>query len=547
MSSPLLTGRRTLAAYALAVAPAAVAACADGVPLAPRAPGGPRASVGVVTEAGPGRYVVGLADGDLSTAALEAAGGRVVDSIPAIRAVVLDGVTDPGALAAAGVRYAEPDATVAPDPVQVDGATVPADATAASAAPADDAVADAIDPSSAPWFASGVQWDMKVMRADRVWSASPAGAGVNACIVDSGFDEAHQELAGKLVASRSFVPNNPSNPTQGFSPVPLDSAGHGTHVASTVSGNGRVMASVAPAARLLAAKVLAANNSGQYTWIIAGMAWCADQGAHVMNVSIGSLLYVAPGGSVQANPTYQALADVVRYATDRGVVVVFSAGNSNVQLPNANQYAIPAQVPGTIVVGATGPVTRMVGTVAGGALANVPIALPPAWDPTDPGQVWQGPDGRAFYSNFGTAVDVFAPGGRGGVPLSFPRRVALVAPGTVRTVQGGPHDNVWAACSRFSTYAGALNTGGVPVAVGSCANAADRYASLAGTSMAAPHVTGLAAVLYSELGGAPSPERRARIEACIRSTADAVGPSSVYGRGRINAERALAALRAGAC
>jgi subtilisin family serine protease len=503
----------------------------------------------------PGRYVVGLGEGGLTDDVLAASGGRVVDSIPSIGVLVLENVTHPAALEGAGVRFAEPDVRVALEPVDHEPLAERPDASDAPGT--DGPSADepspggpgalGTDASAAPWFASGVQWDMRAIGADRVWGATVAGAGVNACIVDSGFDEAHQELAGKLVASRSFVPNDPLDPSRGFSPVPLDSAGHGTHVASTVSGNGRVMASVAPDARLMAAKVLAANNSGQYTWIIAGMVWCADNGAHTMNVSIGSLLYFAPGTTPEGNATFRALTDAVKHATDRGVVVVFSAGNNNVQLPNPNQYAIPAQVPGTIVVGATGPVTRMVGTVSGGALLNVPVASPPAWNPADPSQVWQGPDGKAFYSNFGPAVDVFAPGGRGPLPLTFTRRVALVPPGTVRSFQGGPNDNVWAACSRHSLYFGVIDAGGAPGPGGSCAGSGVRYASLAGTSMAAPHVTGLAAILYSELGGPPTPASRARVEACIRTTADPIGPSSVFGRGRINAERAVAALRAGAC
>jgi hypothetical protein len=57
----------------------------------------------------------------------------------------------------------------------------------------------------------------------------------------------------------------------------------------------------------------------------------------------------------------------------------------------------------------------------------------------------------------------------------------------------------------------------------------------------------MAAVLYSELGTARSTEARARVEACIKSTTDNIGPSSIFGGGRINVRKAVAALRAGSC
>jgi subtilisin family serine protease len=388
---------------------------------------------------------------------------------------------------------------------------------------------------------------MRAIRADAAWAAGATGAGATVCVVDSGVDDLHQELAGRVARSQSFVPNNRVDGAAGYSEVRLDSAGHGTHVASTAVGNGVVVASAAPDATLITSKVLDQTNSGLFTWIIPGMIWCADQGAHAMNVSIGGIFTLPNGVPPDVVPEWRAVADAVRYATDRGTVVVISAGNSNLQLPNPNRYVVPAQVPGAVVVGATGPVTRMAGSVSGGALLNVPVAAPPAWNPAEPSQVWQGPDGRAFYSNFGAAVDVFAPGGRGSIPFTFARRVALVPPGTVRSVQGAVFDNVFAACSRVGAYAGAPDVGGVPGAFGSCAGASNRYASLAGTSMAAPHVTGLAAILYAELGGVRTPANRARVEACLRSTADAVGPSEIFGRGRVNAERALGALRDGRC
>jgi hypothetical protein len=65
--------------------------------------------------------------------------------------------------------------------------------------------------------------------------------------------------------------------------------------------------------------------------------------------------------------------------------------------------------------------------------------------------------------------------------------------------------------------------------------------------MAAPHVTGMAAVLYGELGGVRSVTNRARVENCIKSTTDNIGDPAIYGGGRVNVKKAVDALHAGTC
>jgi subtilisin len=122
---------------------------------------------------------------------------------------------------------------------------------------------------------------------------------------------------------------------------PYDDNGHGTHVTGTlaaVTDNGRGVAGAAQAA-VLGAKVLGRTGSGSVSGVASGIAWCADQGAHVVSLSLG--------GGFSA-----AIADAVRHARDtRGALVVAAAGNSG---PCAGScVGFPGALPEALAVACT--------------------------------------------------------------------------------------------------------------------------------------------------------------------------------------------------
>jgi subtilisin family serine protease len=488
-------------------------ACGDQAILSPTAASAGRLPVpGAVAE--PARYLVGF-DGtpQIAASVLAASGGTVVDAIPSMNVLVLDGVTNPDALKLAQPKYIEAEFEATVEPISSD--VTPLDQI--DVVPRQD---------ETPWFATNVMWDMTDIHAEDGWARTSGGFGTRACIVDTGIDANHQELQGRVAMRANFVNNGTA--TDRLPTTIFDPNGHGSHVSGTIAGAGVVVSGVAPLATVMGARVLNTLGSGTETAIVNGINWCVMNGAHVINMSLGGIRYKGTQPYIDSPITYGI---AIQNAVDNGVVVVTSAGNSNLRLPNPAKITVPAQVPGTIIVGATGPLTK----------STAPA--PPAWSAFDPAQVWRGPDFKAYYSNFGTGVHVFAPGGRGGIPYTeIFRTVGGVG-------QGGPNDQIWSLCSGQSNQVGNANTSGnVPSSTtATCVGATNRYIAYAGTSMAAPHVAGMAAVLYGELGGVRSTANRARVENCIKTQTDDIGPSEIYGGGRINVQKAITALRGGAC
>ncbi|WP_424217115.1 S8 family peptidase (plasmid) [Streptomyces sp. BI20] len=148
--------------------------------------------------------------------------------------------------------------------------------------------------------------------ADKAWQAGLDGTGVKIAVLDTGVDETHPDLKGQVVAEKNFTE----------SPDTEDRVGHGTHVASIAAGTGAgaggAYKGVAPGAKLISGKVLGDGGFGSDSEILAGIEWAADQGAEVINLSLGG----------PDTPGVDAMEEAVnRLSADRGILFAIAAGN----------------------------------------------------------------------------------------------------------------------------------------------------------------------------------------------------------------------------
>lgn len=272
-----------------------------------------------------------------------------------------------------------------------------------------------------PQFAN--QYAHQKIQSQSAWNLCQGSPSVIIAIVDTGTDYTHPDLQGKVVAGFDFVNNDAD---------PMDDNGHGTHCAGIAAANTNNSVGVAGVGfncSVMPVKVLNAAGSGYLDAVANGVTYAVDHGAKVVSMSLG-------GGSGTLT-----LQNAVDYAWNHGVVVVAAAGNSSTTTPS-----YPAFYTNCIAVAST-----------------------------------DSNDLRSSFSNYGTWVDVAAPGSN-----------------ILSTVPGGGYE-YWS-----------------------------------GTSMATPAVAGLAGLLYAYLGpSTPSATIRARIE----NNCDPVGSFVV--KGRVNAYKAL--------
>jgi thermitase len=265
-------------------------------------------------------------------------------------------------------------------------------------------------------------WDR--IQAYQAWDTTQGNSSAVIAVVDTGIQRSHPDLDAKIVAGYDYVQNDTA---------PDDGNGHGTHVAGTSAAetnNSAGGAGTCPNCRLMPVRVLDSSGSGTLVNVANGINFAANNGAKVINLSLG--------GSGSAT-----LQSAVDNAWSKGVFLACAAGNSNT---SSTASAYPGAYPNCFAVAST---------------TNT--------------------DARSSFSNYGSWVEAAAPG-----------------------------SNI------YSTW---LNSG---------------YNTISGTSMATPHVAGLAGLLSSQ--GLTNAQIRDRI--C--NTADKISGTSTYWTcGRINAFRAV--------
>ncbi|PPK71227.1 S8 family serine peptidase [Actinokineospora auranticolor] len=166
--------------------------------------------------------------------------------------------------------------------------------------------------------------------APTAWQAGYTGDGVKVAVLDSGIDQTHPDLAGRVDAAKVFSD----------APDGVDRLGHGTHLASIIGGNNAKYRGIASGARLLDGKIFDDSGAARDSWIIAGMQWAAEQGAKVVNLSLGR----------DDLPESDPLEDAVNaLSAQHGTLFVVAAGNAG---PTAGTVDSPGSADAALTVGA---------------------------------------------------------------------------------------------------------------------------------------------------------------------------------------------------
>ena len=334
-----------------------------------------------------------------------------------------------------------------------------------------------------------MQWGMDAIDAPEAWNSGVTGEGVKVFVLDSGIDAEHVDLAPNLntVLSKSFVPD------EEYYVRDENFFNHGSHVAGIIAGadNGRGIIGVAPHAQLVAVKVLSEyTGSGDFSWVNEGIVYAANNGADVINMSLGANIY-KNGFYLDENDEWQkmpasyvqevihAQQRAINYAYKKGCVIVCSAGNGGSDYDgNGSLIKLPGDLNNVVTVAATAPDYWALDYLSG----------------VDPFL-----DIPASYTDYGRSlVDVAAPGGDFDFyPLAYWQYDMVISCGSIG------------------------------------------YYFAAGTSMASPHVAGVAALIIAKNHGEISNHE---VVKQLLKTADAIdgnGQSKYFGKGRVNAFRAV--------
>ena len=340
----------------------------------------------------------------------------------------------------------------------------------------DDVVTATFDPTDGAALASSPA--VVEVGAPEVWrQLGVTGRGVGVAILDSGIAP-HPDLAGRIVAAVDFTSDNAS----GALVPPADPGGHGTHVAGLVAGDGTASggayAGVAPGANLIDVRVIAASGSTNVSTLIAGMQWVLAHRADY-NIRVVNLSAGGPATTTYRNDPLATAAEVLVFA---GITVVVSAGNEG---PKQRTITSPGIDPYVITVGGI----------------------------DDSGTATTADDDLASWSS------------RGVTPIDGLAKPDVVAPGRKVVSLRSPGSTL------DQELPDRLVTGLDPLA--------PAYFRLSGTSMAAPIVTGVVALML-ERNPALTPEQAKNR---LKGTATALpfGSPETTGSGLVDAPAAVAA------
>ncbi|MET9615550.1 S8 family peptidase [Kitasatospora indigofera] len=408
---------------------------------------------------------------------------------PAQAAVTANGGTVFASYDAIGVIVAHSAAAGFPAALRAVSGVQQVGATRTSDIPADayNPVLPATPTQATTTLTETVRWDMTQIKADQAWAVTTGSPGVKVGVLDTGVDDLHQDLAPNFDAADSVSCAYGKADTRTGAWRDVDT--HGTHVAGTIAAakNGKGVVGVAPGVKIASVRIAEPTSTLFFAEnTVCGFVWAGDHGFKVTNNSY----YTDPWQfNCPDNIDQAAIIEGVRraqaYAEGKGSLQVAAAGNSD--------YDLAHKTTDSASPNDSTPTTRTITN----ACLDIPTELPGVVTVAAMGNG----NVKASYSNFGNGViDVAAPGGDG-------------SSGVYSTLPGG------------------------------------KYGSKNGTSMASPHVTGVAALLASADPAATPADLRAKLASQATDTAcpsdsrctGTTAANAFFGEGQVDALKAVGA------